>query len=81
MNYEGIEYVVRASLGHNQWVVLIYYPDNSEGHAARFDFDGSKQAAGVSARRRIDNWLQRQRLRKRTRRRRVVSRAGLTARR
>jgi hypothetical protein len=69
MNYEGIEYVVRASLGHNQWVVLIYYPDNSDGHAARFDFDGSKQAAGASARRRIDNWLQRQRLRKRTRRR------------
>jgi len=33
MNYEGIEYVVRASLGHNQWVVLIYYPDNTAGNA------------------------------------------------
>jgi hypothetical protein len=37
-----IEYVVRASLGHNQWVVLIYYPDNSDGHAARLDFDGAR---------------------------------------
>src|SRR5262245_51061117 len=36
MNYEGIEYVVRASLGHNH--VLIYYP-NAEGNAATFNFD------------------------------------------
>jgi hypothetical protein len=42
MNYEGIEYVVRASLGHNQWIVLIYYPDNADGNATTFNFDGSK---------------------------------------
>jgi hypothetical protein len=41
------EYVVRASLGHNQWVVLIYYPHNSDGHAARLDFDGSKRRRGM----------------------------------
>jgi hypothetical protein len=25
MNYEGIEYVIRASLGRDEWVLLIYY--------------------------------------------------------
>jgi hypothetical protein len=66
MNYEGIEYVVRASLGHNQWVVLIYYPDNADGNAVTFSFDGPKRAAGASARRRIENWLERQRRKKPT---------------
>jgi hypothetical protein len=66
MDYEGIEYVVRASLGPDQWVVLIYYPDNTAGNAAIFNFNGSKQAAGASARRRIKNWLERQRRKKPT---------------
>jgi hypothetical protein len=66
MNYEGIEYVVRASLGQNQWVVLIYYPDNADGNAAMFNFDGSRHEAGAAARRRIENWLERQRRKKPT---------------
>src|SRR5262249_22681861 len=53
VKYEGIDYVVRASLGHNQWVVLIYYPDNAEGNAATFNFEGPKHEAGAAARRRI----------------------------
>jgi hypothetical protein len=59
MDHEGVEYVVRASLGPDQWVVLIYYPDNTAGNAAIFNFNGSKQAVGASARRRIKNWLER----------------------
>ena len=71
MNYEGIEYVVRASIGHNQWVVLIYYPDNAEGNAATFNFEGPKHEAGAAARRRIQNWLERQLRKKPTGTRRV----------
>jgi hypothetical protein len=66
MIYEGIEYIVRASLGRNQWAVMIYYPDNADENATLFNYDGSKDEAAAAARRRIDNWLQRQRLRKRT---------------
>ena len=31
MIYEQIEYQVRASLGRNEWVILIYYPHNAYG--------------------------------------------------
>ena len=30
MNYEGIEFTVRAGLGRNEWVVTIHFPDASE---------------------------------------------------
>ena len=30
MNYEGIEFSVRAGLGRNEWVVTIHFPDASE---------------------------------------------------
>jgi hypothetical protein len=33
MNYEGIEFYVRAGLGRNEWVVTIHFPDASDqGH-------------------------------------------------
>jgi hypothetical protein len=44
MHYEGVEYVVRASLGRNEWA----------------KFSGSRDEAGAAARRRIDNWIKRQ---------------------
>jgi hypothetical protein len=34
--------------------VLIYYPDNAEGNAATFNFDGPKHETGAAARRRIE---------------------------
>jgi len=34
MVYQQIEYQVRASLGRNEWVILIYYPDNAGGKSA-----------------------------------------------
>jgi hypothetical protein len=33
MIYQGIEYQVRASLGRDEWVLLIYFPDKPDGKA------------------------------------------------
>jgi hypothetical protein len=30
MTYEGIEFVIRAGLGRNEWTVTIHFPDASE---------------------------------------------------
>jgi hypothetical protein len=54
MNYEGIEYVVRASLGRDEWVLLIYYGGDDNPTVVKFS--GSRAAA----RQRIDNWIKRQ---------------------
>ena len=34
MTYEGIEYAIRAGLGRNEWVLLIWFPDNVGGNLA-----------------------------------------------
>ena len=61
MNYEGVDYVVRASLGRDQWTLLIYFPDNSvAGAATVVKFSGTRDEASAVARRRIDNWMKRQ---------------------
>ena len=36
MNYEGVEYVVRASLGRDQWTLLIYYSDTNNATVVKF---------------------------------------------
>jgi hypothetical protein len=59
MIYEGIEYVVRASLGRDQWTLMIYYSDNSR--PTTFQFSGTRDEASAAARRRIDGWLTRHR--------------------
>ena len=61
MNYEGIDYVVRASLGRDQWTLLIYFSDN----ATVVKFSGTRDEACAAARRRIDGWVKRQRLKQR----------------
>ena len=33
MIYQGIEYQARASLGRDEWVLLIYFPDKPDGKA------------------------------------------------
>jgi hypothetical protein len=58
MNYEGIEYVVRASLGRDEWVLLIYYDRDDNPTVVKFS--GSRAAASAAARQRIDNWMKRQ---------------------
>jgi RNA-directed DNA polymerase len=50
MIYEQIEYQVRASLGRNEWVILIYYPDNPEGKSTTAKFTGTKAEAAGAAR-------------------------------
>jgi hypothetical protein len=62
MHYEGIEYVVRAGPGLDQWTLLIYFPQKGcDENATVIKFAGSREAATGAARRRIDNWLKRQR--------------------
>jgi hypothetical protein len=61
MHYEGVEYVVRASLGRNEWALLIYFPDKApDSSPTVVKFNGSRDEAGAAARRRIDNWIKRQ---------------------
>ena len=58
MIYEGVEYVVRASLGRDQWTVLIYFPTDNKPTVVKFS--GPRNEAGAAARRRINNWIKRQ---------------------
>jgi hypothetical protein len=61
MHYEGVEYVVRASLGRDEWTILIYFPDKApDSNPTVVKFSGSRDAAAAVARRRIDNWITRQ---------------------
>jgi hypothetical protein len=55
MAYEQIEYQVRASLGRNEWVILIYYPDKADGKATVSKFVGTKEEAAGAARRKSTN--------------------------
>jgi hypothetical protein len=61
MHYEGVEYVVRASLGRAEWALLIYFPDKApDTRPTVVKFTGSREEAGAAARRRIDNWIKRE---------------------
>jgi hypothetical protein len=42
MHYEGVEYVVRASLGRDQWTLLIYFPDRADSDPTVVKFSGSR---------------------------------------
>jgi hypothetical protein len=57
MVYEQIEYQVRASLGRNEWVLLIYYPDKADGKATVAKFRGTLEGANADARSKIDYWM------------------------
>jgi hypothetical protein len=65
MHHEGIEYVIRASLGRNQWTLLISFLDQANGNSTVGKFSGSREEADGAARRKIDNWIKRQRQRER----------------
>ena len=64
MNYEGIECDIRAGLGRNEWAIVIYFPEPSDPFAPScvVKFQGTREEANSVARRRIRNWLKRQRL-------------------
>jgi hypothetical protein len=55
--YRQIEYELRASLGRNEWVILIYYPDKADGKATVAKFSGTIEGANADARSKIDYWL------------------------
>jgi hypothetical protein len=59
MNYEGVDYVVRARIGRDEWTLLIYFPDNADSNATVAHFRGTRDEASAAARRRIDRWLKR----------------------
>lgn len=63
MIYEGIEFVIRAGLGRNEWAVTIHFPVASEALARSsvVKVTGTRDEAIVLAQERIHNWLKRQR--------------------
>jgi hypothetical protein len=46
-----------ASLGRDEWVLLIYFPDKPDGKATVSKFTGTRAVVAGAARRKIDNWL------------------------
>ena len=63
MIYEGIECLIRAGLGRNEWAIVIYFPDANDPFARSVvTFQGTREEANSVARRRIRNWLKRQRV-------------------
>jgi hypothetical protein len=53
MIYQGIEYQVRASLGRDERVLLIYVPNEPDGKATVSKFTGTQEAAATAALRRL----------------------------
>ena len=62
MTYHGIEFVVRAGLGRNEWAVTINFPDASEplARSSVVKFTGTRDEAIATAQKRIETWLTRQ---------------------
>jgi hypothetical protein len=68
MTYEGIEFVVRAGLGRNEWAVTIHFPDASEplARSSIVNVMGTRDEAIATAHKRIESWLTRQQRKART---------------
>jgi hypothetical protein len=68
MTYEGIEFVIRAGLGRNEWAVTIYFPDASEplARSSVVKVTGTHDRAIATAHKRIEGWLTRQQRKART---------------
>ena len=64
MTYEGIEFVIRAGLGRNEWAVTIHFPGASDALArsSAVKVTGTRGEAIALAHGRICNWLKRQRV-------------------
>ena len=67
MNYEGIEFSVRAGLGRNEWVVTIHFPDASEPltRSSVVKVTGTRDEAIALTWERFHNWLKRQKVKTR----------------
>jgi len=60
MKHKGVEFVILARPGRNQWTYVISYPESTD--PSRTQFEGSRDEAIAVARAKIDNWLKRQRM-------------------
>jgi hypothetical protein len=67
MTYEGIEFVIRAGLGQNEWVITIHFPDASEplARSSVVKVTGNRDEAIALTHDRIHNWRKRQKLKTR----------------
>ena len=67
MNYEGIEFCVRAGLGRNEWVITIHFPDANEplARSSVVKVTGTRDEAITLTQDRIRNWRKRQKLKAR----------------
>ena len=62
MTYQGIEFVIRAGLGRNEWTITIHFPEASEplARSSVVKFTGMRDDAIAIAHKRIEGWLTRQ---------------------
>jgi hypothetical protein len=58
MKHKGIDFLILARPGRDQWTVVISYPGSTEPTAATFE--GSRDKAIAVARAKVDRWLKRQ---------------------
>ena len=67
MTYEGIEFVIRAGLGRNEWVATIHFPDANEplARSSVVKVTGTRDEAIALTQDRIRNWRKRQKLKAR----------------
>ena len=59
MDRKGVEFVLLARPGRDQWTLVISYPRS--GNPTEVRFGGSRDEAIAAAGARIDRWLKRQR--------------------
>jgi hypothetical protein len=61
MTYEGIEFVIRAGLGQNEWVVTIHFPAATEplARSSVVKVTGNRDEAIALTHDRIHNWRKR----------------------
>jgi hypothetical protein len=58
MNHKGVEFLILARPGREQWTVVISYPRST--NPTKVPFEGSRDKAIAVACARIDGWLNRQ---------------------
>ena len=58
MNHKGVEFLILARPGRDQWTVVISYPRSAD--PTKVPFEGSRDEAVAVARAKIDGWLKRQ---------------------
>ena len=67
MTYKGIKFDLRASLGRNEWVATVHFPDASEplARSSAVKVTGTRDEAIALTQDRIRNWRKRQKLKAR----------------